>query len=157
MLRPAVAAPPIQRLGSCRTARLPSARAHTRWLHGATAAVWSARTDHYRVLGLRRDSSQQDIKSAWLRKVKTHHPDTAAAADSGEGEGGRGGRGGRSGGGTTASFIDITRAFETLNDERRRYEYDLSLGGRTVNKPASVAQEAPRPQAEVGRLQRPGD
>jgi molecular chaperone DnaJ len=66
-----------------------------------------AKRDYYDVLGLARGASEQDIKSAFRRLAKEHHPD-------------------RNPGDTTAEqkFKEINEAYEALKDPQKRAAYD---------------------------------
>ncbi len=66
-----------------------------------------ART-HYEVLDVPRNAHKKDIKSAFLKLSKKHHPDVSADKNS-------------------ATFIDITEAYTTLIDPARRTSYDHEL------------------------------
>jgi curved DNA-binding protein len=59
--------------------------------------------DYYSILGVSSDSSQGDIKKAYRNLAKQHHPDK---------------------GGDEKLFKDITEAYETLGDEKKRQNYD---------------------------------
>jgi len=67
----------------------------------------------YEILGVNKDASQSDIKKAYRKLVKQHHPDT---------------------GGSEERFKEISVAYETLSDPQKRQEYDLKSsfngGGR---------------------------
>ncbi|HJP84086.1 MAG TPA: DnaJ domain-containing protein [Fimbriimonadaceae bacterium] len=65
--------------------------------------------NHYEVLGLKRGSSAQEIRSAYRRLVLVHHPDRSKDPK------------------TSALFIKITEAYEVLTNDERRQEYDLRL------------------------------
>lgn len=81
-------------------------------------------TDYYRILGVSRDASQDEIKRAFRRLARRHHPDVA-----GEPEAGR--------------FREILEAYETLSDERQRRAYDrrLETANRTPRRPEWFADE----------------
>jgi curved DNA-binding protein CbpA len=64
-------------------------------------------TDHYDTLGVPRDASAEDIKTAFRRIASAEHPD-------------KGGDGER--------MADANRAYETLGDAARRAEYDATGG-----------------------------
>ena len=59
--------------------------------------------DLYEVLGLRPDAATEEIKRAYRRKAREHHPDA---------------------GGDAERFKEVTRAYEVLSDPERRARYD---------------------------------
>ena len=70
------------------------------------------RIDYYRILGVSRESSEEDIKKAYRRLVFQHHPDRNP--DSAQAE---------------AKIREINSAYEVIGDAERRKTYDrLSLG-----------------------------
>ena len=64
----------------------------------------------YDVLGVKKDASQDDIKKAFRKLAVKYHPDN---------------------GGDTKKFSEISEAYETLSDPKKRREYDqlLMFGG----------------------------
>lgn len=60
---------------------------------------------HYEVLGVSVTATAQDIKAAYRRAARTHHPDH---------------------GGDPAEFRRVTLAYEVLSDPKRREAYDRS-------------------------------
>ncbi len=66
----------------------------------------STTRDYYDVLGVPRDASEAEIKKAFRRLARTHHPDVN---DSPEAE---------------AEFKEIAAAYEVLSDQSRRATYD---------------------------------
>lgn len=70
--------------------------------------------DPYAVLGLTKEASQDDIKSAYRKAALRHHPDKAAPADKDEAH---------------TKFQEVAFAYAILSDERRRKRYDAT--GRT--------------------------
>jgi molecular chaperone DnaJ len=66
-----------------------------------------AKRDYYDVLGLKRGASDSDIKSAFRRLAKEHHPDRNPNDTSAE-----------------HKFKEINEAYEVLKDEQKRAAYD---------------------------------
>ena len=66
-----------------------------------------AKRDYYDVLGVQRAASEQDLKSAFRRLAKDHHPD-------------------RNPGDTDAEqkFKELNEAYEVLKDPQKRAAYD---------------------------------
>ena len=62
-----------------------------------------ATPDYYKTLGVARDASQDEIKKAFRKLARTHHPDA---------------------GGDEAKFKEINEAYEVLSDEKKRKLYD---------------------------------
>ena len=60
--------------------------------------------DLYEILEIDIDSSPEEIKSAYLKLCKVHHPDRGGESD---------------------KFEEVTRAYEILYDKKNRKEYDL--------------------------------
>jgi curved DNA-binding protein CbpA len=63
---------------------------------------------HYDVLQLRSDASPDDIRAAWRRLVRQHHPDHGAPADD-------------------DTLSRINRAYEVLCSPHERAQHDLDL------------------------------
>lgn len=59
--------------------------------------------DYYKTLGVSRDASADEIKKAFRKLARTHHPDA---------------------GGDEAKFKEINEAYEVLSDEKKRSLYD---------------------------------
>ncbi len=59
--------------------------------------------NYYEVLGVEKKATQDDIKKAFRKLAQKHHPDK---------------------GGDEAKFKEITEAYSTLSDEKKRREYD---------------------------------
>jgi molecular chaperone DnaJ len=64
--------------------------------------------DHYGTLGVSRDASPEDIKRAYRRLAREHHPDRNPDDSAAE-----------------ERFKEITRAYEVLSDPDKRQRYDL--------------------------------
>lgn len=65
-----------------------------------------ARVDHYAALGVGRNASAEEIRSAYRRLARQYHPDVSAASDAGR-------------------FKEITVAYEILSDPEKRQRYDM--------------------------------
>ncbi len=63
----------------------------------------AAAPDYYKTLGVSRTASQDEIKKAFRKLARTHHPDA---------------------GGDEAKFKEINEAYEVLSDEKKRDLYD---------------------------------
>lgn len=85
-------------------------------------------TDHYAVLGVRRDASSEEIKKAYRRLARTLHPDINPDPT------------------THERFKEVTAAYEVLSDPDKRQLYDM--GG----DPLSAAGGAGSPFAGFGGL-----
>lgn len=59
--------------------------------------------DHYATLGVPKNATQDEIKKAYRKLAAQHHPDR---------------------GGDTARFQEISAAYDTLGDEKKRAQYD---------------------------------
>jgi len=73
------------------------------------APMWGHRTmqDPYKVLGIARDASPAEIKKAYRRLAKKHHPDSNRGDTDAE-----------------RKFSDATAAYDFLNDKDKRAAYD---------------------------------
>lgn len=65
------------------------------------------KADHYGVLGVPRNASAEEIRSAYRRLARQYHPDVNSSADA------------------SARFKEITQAYEILSDPERRQRYDM--------------------------------
>lgn len=70
------------------------------------AEIKAGRLTHYSVLGVKEEATVREIKEAYLRLVKLHHPDTSKNPDS------------------PVIFLCIKDAHEVLIDPAKRREYD---------------------------------
>lgn len=86
--------------------------------------------DHYRILGIGRNATSGDIKSAYRKLVLAHHPDKSPSKQSAE------------------IFLRATEAYEVLGDGDRRKHYDGSLDfeKRHASQPRPQTQTQTRPQ-----------
>jgi molecular chaperone DnaJ len=62
--------------------------------------------DYYEVLGLSRTASEDDIKRAYRRLAREHHPDVNKGEDAAK------------------TFAEISEAYEVLSDPDKRGKYD---------------------------------
>jgi len=73
--------------------------------------------NHYERLGISKDATKEQIRKAYYSKSKKTHPDK---------------------GGTKEAFQKVNEAYETLYDDKKRRQYDLTLAGgvrkTTANK-----------------------
>ena len=68
-----------------------------------------AESDFYAELGVPRSATQAEIKKAYLRAAKKHHPDVNPGNKNAE-----------------AKFAKINNAYETLNNAEKRRIYDAT-------------------------------
>lgn len=69
--------------------------------------------DYYKILGVDRNASDDDIKKAFRKLAHQHHPDKQ--------------------GGDTAKFKEINEAYQVLSDKTKRQQYD-QFGSEYVNQ-----------------------
>jgi DnaJ-class molecular chaperone len=65
-----------------------------------------AKRDYYEILGVSRDASEAEIKSAYRKLARKYHPDVNKAEDASE------------------KFREATEAYDVLSDEKKRKLYD---------------------------------
>lgn len=63
--------------------------------------------DYYRILGIKRDASEQEIKQAYRKLARKYHPDVNPGDASAE-----------------AKFKEINEAYEVLSDKEKKQKYD---------------------------------
>jgi molecular chaperone DnaJ len=63
--------------------------------------------DYYKILGVKRDASEREIKQAYRRLARKHHPDVNPGDKTAE-----------------ARFKEINEAYEVLSDKEKRQKYD---------------------------------
>lgn len=92
---------------------------------------------HYETLGVARAASQADIKSAFYRLSKKHHPDANVNDPT-----------------ATAKFQEILEAYEVLGSEDSRKRYDVGMGPRigTVQNRGFKTADDPRAAFYKSRL-----
>jgi len=66
-----------------------------------------AKKDYYKLLGIKRNASEQEVKRAYRRLARKHHPDVNPGDKSAE-----------------TKFKDINEAYEVLSDKENRKKYD---------------------------------
>jgi len=97
-----------------------------------------ARMDYYRVLGVSREASDEDIKKAYRKLVLKHHPDRNPANAEAE-----------------AKIREINAAYEIVGDAEKRRSYDRLFWGdepRTETAdPAVILDEMEKKLFEEGR------
>jgi hypothetical protein len=70
----------------------------------------AGKDDHYRVLGVARDATPSEIRRAYRRLARRHHPDRNPQPDAPE------------------RFRTIAEAYAVLHDPARRARYDHTIG-----------------------------
>ena len=73
-----------------------------------------ASKDYYSLLGVKRDASDEEVRSAYRRLARQHHPDVSESDDAGK------------------RFKEITEAYEVLSDPQRRQRYDMFGDGEAT-------------------------
>jgi curved DNA-binding protein CbpA len=92
--------------------------------------------NYYLLLGVPQDADPDTIRSAFRTLARRYHP------DAGEGS-------------SADRFREILVAYETLNDPRRRQDYDRRLPNPNRRAPAAQFVEPLRPQAAPEPMLRP--
>jgi curved DNA-binding protein len=90
-------------------------------------------TDHYRVLGIAADASPADIKTAYRKLARAHHPDVSKAP------------------GAEKRFKAIAEAYEALHDTKRRAAFDaIRAGGWKEGEETAAPHPGGDPYAGAG-------
>jgi len=89
--------------------------------------------DYYEILGVPRDASTADIKKAFRKLARVHHPDVATDKKTAE-----------------EKFKEINEANEVLSDPEKRKKYD-ELGSNWDNPQAGPQQSYQGPQGAPGQ------
>lgn len=76
-----------------------------------------SKRDYYEILGVKKDASESEIKSAYRKKALKHHPDRNEAEDAEE------------------KFKEINEAYQILSDSKKKQAYDQF--GHAAFNPAS--------------------
>ncbi len=78
----------------------------------------ATKKDYYEILGINKNASQDEIKSAFRKNAKAYHPDVNKSPDA------------------EAKFKELGEAYSVLSDEQKRRQYD-QLGHEAFNNAAS--------------------
>ncbi|MBI1864217.1 MAG: DnaJ domain-containing protein, partial [Nitrospirae bacterium] len=81
-----------------------------------------AKRDYYDVLGVKRDASEHEIKKAFRKLARQHHPDLNPGDKTAE-----------------QRFKDINQAYEVLSDSSKRSQYDRFGHGAFEAGPAETS------------------
>ena len=76
--------------------------------------------DYYAVLGVKRDASADDIKTAYRRLARKYHPDVSKEKDAEE------------------KFKEMAEAYETLQNPEKRTAYDQLGSHPSVGIPSAA-------------------
>jgi curved DNA-binding protein len=93
-----------------------------------------AKRDYYEVLGIKRDASEAEIKSAYRKLAKRYHPDRNKGDKSAE-----------------ARFKEVQEAYDVLNDRTKRRQYD-QFGQVGEGIPEGVQWQSAGPGGTYGRV-----
>jgi molecular chaperone DnaJ len=82
--------------------------------------------DYYDILGVKRDASEAEIKRAYRKLAKEHHPDSSSKTD----------------GASEQKFKEASEAYEVLSDPQKRANYDRfgTAGGAPGFDPSGFGQ-----------------
>jgi curved DNA-binding protein CbpA len=97
----------------------------------------SAAKSHYAAMGLSPGASRETVESAYRAYVREWHPDRFFSRECGEHKPT-----------IEQNFVDVTRAYEVLRDDRKRREYDQELL-TTGKMPAAPRPPVRRPEPPV--------
>ena len=76
--------------------------------------------DYYKILGINKDASEEEVKKAFRKLAHVHHPDKS--------------------GGNEAKFKEASEAYAVLSDKKKRAEYDnFGSGGFSANRTGGSA------------------
>ncbi len=97
--------------------------------------------DHYRLLGVARGASREEIGRAWRRRARAEHPDR---------------RPGQAGDEAAGRFRALAEAYRVLSDPARRAAYDRALGSGQADAGPPPTVAVPVPGDGAGGGARPG-
>ncbi|KAK2575108.1 hypothetical protein KPH14_008833 [Odynerus spinipes] len=93
--------------------KIDNSRENKRYLLGAKMALKrSKRKDYYKILGIDKNASTDDIKKAYRKRAMVHHPDRHANATEGEKKE------------QEKKFKEVGEAYGILSDPKKRSRYD---------------------------------
>ncbi|KAI4490062.1 PREDICTED: dnaJ homolog subfamily C member 7 [Polistes canadensis] len=93
--------------------KIDNSRENKRFLMGAKMALKkSKRKDYYKILGIDKNASTDDIKKAYRKRAMVHHPDRHANATEGEKKE------------QEKKFKEVGEAYGILSDPKKRLRYD---------------------------------
>jgi curved DNA-binding protein CbpA len=95
-------------------------------------------TDYYQILGINRQASNQEIKTAFKKLAFKYHPDRNPENPIAE-----------------ATFKQINEAYQILSDVNDKYVYDLKLNGQYVQIPIYPQSSPAQPQEHTNTNARP--
>ena len=101
----------------------------------AAADYGRSAPDHYRLLGVPREASREEIAQAWRRRARAEHPDSRPRDAAAPGR-----------------FRALAEAYQVLSDPARRAAYDRALG----DQPSGAAAPPPAIRARPSWLAQPG-
>ena len=91
-----------------------------------------SKQDYYKILGVPRDASEDEIKTAYRKMAMQYHPDRNPDNPAAE-----------------AHFTEAKEAYETLSDKQKRADYDHSAG---YNQPEETIPKTPEKSSSWGLI-----
>jgi curved DNA-binding protein CbpA len=83
--------------------------------------------DYYKILGVSSDASEKEVKSAYYKMAKMHHPDLNGGKQSNE-------------------FKEMTNAYDILSDASKKKDYDILFKGQSMHNPFNNKSNSPNRQ-----------